>query len=102
MTQLPLFPQDADDLLAAVRRQRRALWRGERGGGRHLGMVALGGSAPDTPSAPQAGFKDGPVGVLGWPKAAPGDPAWEAFGFVLVDIPRWKRAYLATEPGWRG
>ena len=101
MTQLPLFPQDADDLLAAIRRQRRALWRGERGGA-PLDMAALGGSAPGTPGAPQAGFKDGPVGVLGWPKAAPGDPAWEAFGFVLVDIPRWKRAYLATEPGWRG
>lgn len=102
MTQLPLFPREADDLLAAIRRPRPALWRGERGGGRCLTMAALGGLAPDPRCATEAGLEDGPVGVLGWPKAAPGDPAWEAFGFVLVDIPRWKRAYLATEPGWRG
>ena len=88
MTQLPLFPQDADDLLAAIRRQRRALWRGERGGGRRLAMAALGGSAPNPVCATEVGLKGGPVGVLGWPKAAPGDPAWERWGFIVVDMPR--------------
>ena len=88
MTQLPLFPHDADDLLAAIRRQRRALWRGERGGSRHLDMAALGGLAPDPLCAPDVGLEDGPVGVLGWPKAAPGDPAWERWGFVVIDVSR--------------
>ena len=88
MTQLPLFPHDADDLLAAIRRERLALWRGERGGGRPLDMAALGGSAPDAVPAPQGGLEDGPVGVLGWPKAVPGDPAWERWGFVVVSVPQ--------------
>ena len=100
MTQLPLFPSETDGFRAAGRRARLSFQgRGARRGP-YLPTGVLVGWPPDPLDAPLAGAEPGPTGVRGWPRAAPGDPAWEHFGFVGEDVPRRARRDLVRQSRW--
>lgn len=85
MIQLALFPCQADDLPE----------------GHYLPLGDGLKVASEACSACSTVVEEGPVGVLGWPRAAPGDPAWERWGVVVVDVPRRARADLLRQSRWR-
>ena len=81
MIQLPLFPRHAEEALAVIRRVR--LYEGVGGCLRMAPAPILGPS--DAFQEPWAAL---PSGVLDFPIPPVGDPAYEAFGLIVVDAPR--------------
>ena len=81
MTQLPLFPCHAEEPRGVIRPARPY----EGVGGRLRTAPAPGLSPSD---AFQEAREALPAGVLDFPTPPVGDPAYEAFGLIVVDAPR--------------
>ena len=93
MTQLPLFPREAEELLAAIRRERL-----------YEGASARLKTAPDPLPSPHDPLLEAwealPAGVLDFPTPPVGDPAYEAFGLIVVDAPRGVAKGLRARHRW--
>ena len=89
MTQLTLFPCEAGERLGTIRRGRVTL------------SLSIGlRTPPDPPPGPRdslgMAMADAPTGVVDFPRPPAGDPAWERFGLIVMDMPRAHRRGLAA------
>ena len=100
MIQLPLFSREAGDVLAAIRRERSAFQWADRAGGRHLTPPDAASTPPTPLASPHdplgMAMANAPTGVVDFPRPPAGDPAWERWGLILVDVPRAHRRGLAA------
>mgnify|MGYP001616308265 FL=1 len=97
MTQLPLFPREAE--------ARRAVRRGE-GATRYLPLPGGHGMASDPVAHPVdplgMAMADAPTGVVDFPRPLAGDPVYERLGVIVQDVPRAIRRGVAAWHRWAG